>query len=152
VRLTAARDASGVVQTAIFWNTNFQVTQQADAASGGVGGRAALAAGASSDKLLTELTLRQKPTDCAPSKRRGASVRAAKKGRGGLWGDGKGRFSVRGDSSSATVRGTKWYVENRCNGTYTRVVRGVVAVRDFAKKKTIVLRAGGTYTAKKRGS
>jgi hypothetical protein len=50
------------------------------------------------------------------------------------------------------VRGTKWYVENRCNGTYTRVVRGVVAVRDFTRKKTIFVRAGETYTARRRGA
>jgi hypothetical protein len=154
VRLTAARDATGVVQTAIFWNAIFQVTQQADVTSGRHRHRGRSAA-VEPKKLLTELRLRQKPSECAPSRHRARAAGSKKKGkrkRGGLWGDGKGRFSVRGDSSSATVRGTKWYVENRCDGTYTRVVRGVVAVRDFTKKKTIVLRAGGTYTAKKRGS
>jgi hypothetical protein len=139
VRLTAARDANGVVQTAVFWNAVFKVTQQAD---GAAGGRATAAA--AKHKLLTELTLKQQPTGC-----NGKAHAAGNRG-GGLWGDGKGRFRVRGKSSSATVRGTKWYVENRCDGTYTRVVHGVVAVRDFVKKKTIILRAGGTYTAKKR--
>src|SRR5215510_14540396 len=47
-----------------------------------------------------------------------------------LWGDGKGRFSTRGRYSSATVRGTKWLVIDRCDGTVTRVLRGVVEVRD----------------------
>jgi hypothetical protein len=139
VRLTAARDADGVVQTALFWNAIFKVTQQAD---GSAGGRAAAAA--RKRKLLTVLTLRQQPTGCS------GKARAAGRRGGGLWGDGKGRFRVRGKSSSATVRGTKWYVENRCDGTYTRVVHGVVAVRDFVKRKTIVLRAGGTYTAGRR--
>jgi hypothetical protein len=139
VRLTAARDANGVVQTAVFWNSVFKVTQQAD---GPAGGRASAAA--AKHKLLTELTLKQQPTGC------GRKAHTAGKTGGGLWGDGKGRFRVRGQSSSATVRGTKWYVENRCDGTYTRVVRGVVAVRDFVKKQTIILRAGGTYTAKRR--
>jgi len=149
VRLTAARDANGVVQTAVFWNTIFRVTQQADPASGGRTARAARG----SSKLLTELTLRQKATGCSTKRRGGRrGARAAARKKGGLWGDGKGRFRVRGESSSATVRGTKWYVENRCEGTHTRVVRGVVAVRDFTKKKTIILRAGGTYTAHKRGS
>jgi hypothetical protein len=146
VRLTSARDANGEVQTAMFWNAIFRVTQKADTASG-AGARTA----AASDRLLTELTLRQKPTGCTTARRRSARAAAAKK-RGGLWGDGKGRFRVRGQSSSATVRGTKWYVENRCNGTYTRVVRGVVAVRDFTRKKTIFVRAGETYAARRRGA
>jgi hypothetical protein len=144
VRLTSARDANGELQTADFWNAIFRVTQKADPAPG-AGARTA----AASNALLTELTLRQKPTGCAKARRRGAHAAAAKK-KGGLWGDGKGRFRVRGESSSATVRGTKWYVENRCGGTYTRVVRGIVAVRDFTRKKTILLRAGESYTAARR--
>jgi hypothetical protein len=139
VRLTAARDSAGVVQTALFWDAIFTVTQQADRGAGR--GRAA----ATPAKRLTVLTLKQRPTGC------GRKARASgRKQRGGLWGDGKGRFRVRGNTSAATVRGTKWYVENRCAGTYTRVVRGVVAVRDFVKGKTVVVRAGGTYTADKR--
>jgi hypothetical protein len=147
VRLTSARDGDGTVQSAMFWNAIFRVTQKPDTASD-AGARTA----AATDELLTELTLRQKPTGCAKVRRRGARTAAAKK-RGGLWGDGKGRFRVRGESSSATVRGTKWYVENRCDGTYTRVVHGVVAVRDFTRKKTILLRAGESYTtARRRGA
>jgi hypothetical protein len=147
VRLTSARDADGTVQTAIFWNAIFRVTQKPDTGSD-AGARTA----ATSDELLTELTLREKPTGCTKARRRGARTAAAKK-RHGLWGDGKGRFRVRGQSSSATVRGTKWYVENRCDGTYTRVVRGIVSVRDFTRKKTILLRAGETYnTARRRGA
>jgi hypothetical protein len=148
VRLTAARDANGVVQTAMFWNAIFRVTQQVDA-----GAKSGARAAASSQKLLTELTLRQRPSGCAKSRRlraRAAAKPRRKKRGGGLWGDGEGRFRVRGESSSATVRGTKWYVENRCEGTYTRVVRGVVAVRDFTRKKTILLEAGETYTARRR--
>lgn len=48
-----------------------------------------------------------------------------------LWGDGKGRFRTRGRYSAATVRGTKWLVEDRCEGTLTRVARGEVEVEDF---------------------
>ena len=42
-----------------------------------------------------------------------------------LWGDGKGRFRTGGRFSSATVRGTRWVVSDRCDGTLTRVVRGI---------------------------
>ena len=65
-----------------------------------------------------------------------------------LWGDGKGRFRTKGRHGAATVRGTKWLTEDRCNGTLVRVKRGTVAVRDFAKKKTVVVRKGKSYLAR----
>ena len=63
-----------------------------------------------------------------------------------LWGDGKGSFRTSGKYSAATVRGTKWYVEDSCAGTLTRVTSGVVAVKHG--KKTILVRAGKRYLAK----
>ena len=64
-----------------------------------------------------------------------------------LWGNGKGRFTTKGRYSSATVRGTHWLVQDRCDGTLTRVLRGIVKVKDFRKHKTISVRAGHTYLA-----
>jgi CSLREA domain-containing protein len=63
-----------------------------------------------------------------------------------LWGDGKGKFRTKGKHSAATVVGTRWLVEDRCNGTLTRVRKGVVRVR--AGRKTIRLRAGQQYFAR----
>ena len=67
-----------------------------------------------------------------------------------LWGRGEGDFRTTGRRSSATVRGTWWLVEDRCDGTLTRVRQGRVDVRDFRLKKTIRLRAGkrSLYLAK----
>ena len=67
-----------------------------------------------------------------------------------LWGRGEGSFRTGGKRSSATVRGTWWLVEDRCDGTLTRVRQGRVDVRDFRLKKTIRLRAGrrSIYLAK----
>jgi ferric-dicitrate binding protein FerR (iron transport regulator) len=48
------------------------------------------------------------------------------------------------------VRGTKWLVTDRCGSTVTRVTEGSVKVRDFAKHKTVVVRAGKKYVARKR--
>ena len=76
-----------------------------------------------------------------------ASV-AAKKKKRRLWGDGEGKFRTKGKHSAATVVGTKWLVEDRCKSTLTRVVRGRVSVRDFAKKKTVIVRAGKRYIAR----
>ena len=42
----------------------------------------------------------------------------------------------------------RWLVEDRCKSTLTRVVRGRVSVRDFVKKKTVIVRAGKKYVAK----
>jgi hypothetical protein len=64
-----------------------------------------------------------------------------------LWGSGKGNFTTKGRYAAATVRGTIWLVEDRCDGTLTQVVDGVVAVEDFLQKKTVTVSAGGTYLA-----
>ncbi len=61
---------------------------------------------------------------------------------------GHGHFTVRGQYSAATVRGTVWNVGNRCEGTLTHVTRGVVSVRDFSRRKTITLFTGQSYVAK----
>jgi hypothetical protein len=68
-----------------------------------------------------------------------------------LWGNGTGRFRTRGRYSSATVRGTKWLVQDRCDGTLTRVLRGFVRVRDFRARKNVNVRAGQSYLAKAPG-
>jgi hypothetical protein len=64
-----------------------------------------------------------------------------------LWGSGKGRFETRGRYSSATVRGTRWLVVDRCDGTLTRVRQGVVLVKDFKKRRSVLVRAGRSYFA-----
>ncbi|HWX45930.1 MAG TPA: hypothetical protein VNY52_11495 [Solirubrobacteraceae bacterium] len=61
---------------------------------------------------------------------------------------GHGHFTVRGQYSAATVRGTVWSVGDRCEGTLTQVKRGVVVVRDFRRRKTITLFTGQSYLAK----
>lgn len=77
-----------------------------------------------------------------------ANAAAKRKRKRRLWGDGKGRFRTKGKFSSATVRGTRWLVEDRCNGTLTRVRKGRVAVR--YRGRTIILRAGEQFFAKRR--
>jgi|GEM_PF-3031809 len=61
------------------------------------------------------------------------------------------KFQSWGDSAAAGVRGTDWYVEDRCDKTtLVRVREGVVTVRDLVKKITIRLTAGKTYIAGKK--
>ena len=49
------------------------------------------------------------------------------------------------------MRGTKWTVTDRCDGTLTTVKSGKVEVRDFRLKKTIVVKAGKSYLASASG-
>jgi hypothetical protein len=62
--------------------------------------------------------------------------------------DRHGRFRTRGRYSAATVRGTQWDTTDRCDGTLTTVHRGSVSVLDFARNKTVIVRAGHHYLAK----
>ena len=68
-----------------------------------------------------------------------------------LWGrDRGGRFRTHGRHSHATVRGTRWLTEDRCGGTFTRVTEGSVVVRDLVRRKSVVVRAGRSYLARRR--
>lgn len=129
VTLTAAANRSGGTATADFYAGVFKVTQPKAA------------------KPITQLTLVEK-LSCPRARR--ASAAAGKKRTRRLWGDGSGRFRTRGQFSSATVRGTKWLTEDRCDRTITRVARGAVTVSDFVARRTVVVRAGRRYVAKRR--
>ena len=63
----------------------------------------------------------------------------------------RGRYRTRSRYSAATVRGTTWTVTDSCAGTLTKVERGKVAVRDFRRKKTILVPAGKSYFARAAG-
>jgi hypothetical protein len=61
-----------------------------------------------------------------------------------------GRFRTRGRYSAATVRGTKWTIADRCDGTLAHDITDSVVVNDFVHHKTIILHAGQSYLAKAR--
>jgi hypothetical protein len=67
---------------------------------------------------------------------------------GQLEGNGTGQFQTRGDRATASVLGTDWEVQNRCDGTLVIVRRGTVKVTDTRLHKTITLHQGQTYLAK----
>jgi hypothetical protein len=122
----------GATQSAIFHGGLFEVRQPQ-----GAGG-------------LTELVLRGALTGCSSGGARAAAVSRKKKRKPPrrLWGsDSKGKFRTRGGNSVATVRGTAWYVEDRCDGTLTRVSKGSVSVYDRGRHRTVVVRAGHSYLA-----
>jgi DNA-binding beta-propeller fold protein YncE len=128
LKLTTAR-ANGKLQSGVFHGGRFVIEQRR------------------ADRGLTELSLIGRPPVCQA--RRSASSSASRPRRR-LWGNAHGRFRTRGIHSVATVRGTKWLVEDRCGGTLTRVARGAVSVRDFKRKRTVVVRRGQSYVARAR--
>jgi hypothetical protein len=81
---------------------------------------------------------------------KGAAVAAklSSKALGRLNANAHGKFTTKGQYSAATVRGTVWSVTNQCDGTLTKVQRGVVSVRDFVRRKTITLFTGQHYLAR----
>jgi hypothetical protein len=60
----------------------------------------------------------------------------------------KGKFSTKGRYGAATIRGTKWTIADRCDGTQVRDLSHSVAVTDFVRHKTIILHAGQSYLAR----
>ena len=123
---------TGGIQAAIFHGGLFDVRQPQGAAG------------------VTELVLRGALTGCHKAAARGAATSKKKrKPPRRLWGhDRKGNFRTRGGNSVATVRGTAWYVEDRCDGTLTRVSKGSVSVYDRGRHRTVLVRAGHSYLAR----
>jgi hypothetical protein len=67
---------------------------------------------------LTDLTLTGGSfAPCTAARAAGAQVHGAANTRRRLFGTAHGRFQTRGRNSSASVRGTTWLTEDRCNGT-----------------------------------
>jgi hypothetical protein len=58
-----------------------------------------------------------------------------------------GRFRTTGRFAAATVRGTRWTIADRCDGTLVRVFSGRVAVNDFVRHVTVTVSAGHSYLA-----
>jgi hypothetical protein len=109
----------------------------------------------STSATMAELRLSGPALTCATSATTRMAVTAKKrkgtKGKGGkrlVWGDAHGQFKTSGNYAAATVRGTRWLTEDRCEGTKVQVQRGLVAVKDFGTGKTVDVPAGKSYLAK----
>jgi hypothetical protein len=135
VALTSALDG-GKTQTATFERGVFQVRQSAK----GHG--------------LTDIYLRGPAPSCGTSRSSGRAAAVAKRKppkKRQLWGRDKGgRFRTHGSNSVATVRGTSWITTDTCSGTRTTVKAGAVSVRDVHRHRTVLVRAGHSYLARRR--
>ena len=137
VKLTAARDKAGKTQSGKFSAGVFQVLQSRKPRQKG----------------LTELRLKGSSfRPCRTAGGAGAeSAALSRRAIRRLRARARGRYRTGGRYSAATVRGTVWTTVDRCDGTLTTVKRGKVEVRDFRRKKTILLKAGKSYLAKAPG-
>jgi hypothetical protein len=129
----------GQRQSGVFWGGIFKVTQT------------------TSPRPETELTL----VGGSFAHCRGAAPRGAPRAQTArarrplvvrtLWGrDHHGAFQTHGSNSVATVRGTKWLTQDRCDGTLTQVLQGAVSVRNLHSKRSVLVRANHQYLARAR--
>ena len=143
MKITTTRNRSGSnTQSAKFYDGRFQLRQS------------------DGKKPLTTARLSGELEDCS-SDRSGAGLdhaaKKAKKGRS-LFGSGSGRFRTSGNSGSATVRGTTWLLEDRCDGStfirvdssHVRPPKTALDVDDFGKpgKRDVHLAVGESYLAR----
>ncbi len=78
----------------------------------------------------------------------GAKAHAAARARR-VWGSGSGRYRTRGRGGTASVVGTTWLTKDTCKGTKFKVTEGKgVRVKDFGKRKGILLEPGESYLTK----
>jgi hypothetical protein len=128
VALTSAQDGAGATQTGVFGGGRFVVRQ--------------------AKRGMVDIYLRGLVGPCVRSAR--LATAAAKRKTRSLWGrDHGGRFRTHGANSVATVRGTRWHTTDSCAGTRTRVTDGVVSVRDLRRHRTVTVRAGHSYLARR---
>jgi hypothetical protein len=127
VAVTSALD-NGKTQTAEFSGGRFKVRQSRDG--------------------MVDVYLRGSIGSC---RARTASIARKRRPRARrLWGrDHGGRYRTHGANSVATVRGTRWLTRDTCAGTLTKVTRGVVSVRDLRRHRTVTVRAGHSYLARR---
>jgi hypothetical protein len=126
LKVTVEHSAGGPLDSVDAWGGAFHMTQHGKSG-------------------VTVLTL----TGPVTGSRRLASAAKATRKRS-LWVNGKGNFKTRGKRASAIVRGTYWLTQETAAGTKVQVKRGLVAVRDFVTKRTVLVGAGHSYVAKAR--
>jgi streptogramin lyase len=132
VRITAT--SGGKTFSADFFQGQFQLAQR-------------LKNGATADIKLFGGTFKRCPAGLRSPKSLGSKApKSVRK----LWGEGSGPFRTVGRFSAASVRGTTWLTDDQCPGTLTRVTAGSVLVRDFVRRKTVLVNAGRSYLARSR--
>ena len=134
VRIRSARDSRGSIQVGVFGGSMFRVTQRRR------------------DGAYTVLKLAGGNFQACRGRSAATGTASASGARRlrRLWGRSRGgRFRTRGQYGTATVRGTVWSTADRCDGTLVRVARGKVMVRDFKRRRSVLVRRGESYLARR---
>ncbi len=113
-RLTTAA-GGGRTQSGVFSGGVFSVTQRSER------------------RPVTELVLGGSTRGCSASSSRVLPGRVVRR----LRGNAHGRFRTRGRYAAATVRGTVWSTEDRCDGTLIDVSRGTVSASDLGAARLV---------------
>jgi hypothetical protein len=131
VALTTAADARGATQTTQAYEGFFTALQSAGSP-------------------VTDLKLRSGDFDalCGSGGVDIARASANPKSVRHLWASGKGKFRTVGRFAAASIRGTEWETDDRCDGTLITVKTGAVSVFDTVLHTTVVVTAGKSYLAK----
>jgi hypothetical protein len=132
VKVTVVRDKTGTLDSVDTWGGGFVVSQ----------GKGARPITTMALRRFADASKNTRAVHSARKKKKHASQQGAK-----LWVNGKGNFKTTGDHGSAIVMGTYWLTEETSAGTKVSVRQGIVAVRDFAHKRTIILTRNRSYTA-----
>jgi hypothetical protein len=95
-------------------------TGSAGTTTGGATGSAGTTTGGASTKSARASAAKKKPTTVVRQ----------------LWGNAHGDYTTKGRYGSATVSGTVWLTEDRCDGTYVKVTKDNVIVVAYAHPHT----------------
>jgi hypothetical protein len=141
VQLTVVRDSAGALATGQFFGGVFRFTQR-------YGPKAPVR------RIITDLTLLDGSAKGCPGGRllRTAPVSDARRRVVRyLQGKARGNFNIVGRHASGLERGTTWRLTDTCDSTIVTVVSGSVSVTDLVRHRTLIVRAGHSYTARAGG-
>jgi hypothetical protein len=138
VKLTTA-STTGDVQSAAFHRGQFKILQQASA----VGLTELQLVGGRSESACHVTT---KAAHAAHAARKKLSKSVLRQ----LFGRGHGIYKANGKHANLTIHGTSFLIQDRCDGTFVKLIEGNGTVRDKVRRRTVRLRAGQSYLARAR--
>jgi hypothetical protein len=147
VQITLALPHGGS-QTGVFYSGEFKLYQHVNGAT------SATLAGGSYAGCPSASAIRLKHGGPRASTARARSVKAKHKKTKirGLWANAHGSFTTKGSYGAAAVIGTRWYTEDRCDGTYFYVARDRIKVTAYYPSRHRVLVTTGHHYLARAGS
>jgi hypothetical protein len=94
-------------------------------------------------------TLRLSEPLACPRRLATAAAARARKGRQIFVKTNGRRFKTRGNHAAGTASGTAWRTTDTCSTTTIKVTEGTVRVRDLRRRRTVDVKAPGSYTARR---